>query len=286
MRIALATALLALLAAPAQAALMSVSAGCAPGGVGPVSGSAPVSLDGVCFTKDLGVAHAGAIASFGHLGARADAASVNGNSLFIANSAEAHFTDSLFFSDPTAPIGATTQVSVNLLLDGFLNAAAGDSGNSAARTEGFVSLGGTPFFFTYFAASDGTRSSSNGLIAEGSVFGPGGRVTMTSPMVTVFLNSPTAFNLSLQTSAVASGPASSSFSEFESASFKLPTGRDAFNLADGVTVNAGDYLVNNRFIDPLAAPGGVPEPASWTLMILGFGLAGAAVRRRRSLLQA
>ena len=32
-----------------------------------------------------------------------------------------------------------------------------------------------------------------------------------------------------------------------------------------------------------AQPGGVPEPATWGLMILGFGLAGAALRRRRLL---
>ena len=31
-------------------------------------------------------------------------------------------------------------------------------------------------------------------------------------------------------------------------------------------------------------PGGVPEPASWALMIAGFGLAGAALRRRRGAL--
>ena len=29
-------------------------------------------------------------------------------------------------------------------------------------------------------------------------------------------------------------------------------------------------------------PGGVPEPAAWALMISGFGMAGAALRRRRS----
>lgn len=28
-------------------------------------------------------------------------------------------------------------------------------------------------------------------------------------------------------------------------------------------------------------PGGVPEPSTWAVMILGFGMAGAAVRRRR-----
>lgn len=30
--------------------------------------------------------------------------------------------------------------------------------------------------------------------------------------------------------------------------------------------------------------GGVPEPATWAMMILGFGAAGATIRRRRSLL--
>jgi hypothetical protein len=28
---------------------------------------------------------------------------------------------------------------------------------------------------------------------------------------------------------------------------------------------------------------GVPEPASWGLMLIGFGLAGATLRRRRAL---
>jgi len=31
----------------------------------------------------------------------------------------------------------------------------------------------------------------------------------------------------------------------------------------------------------VTAPGGVPEPASWALMIAGFGLAGATLRRRQ-----
>ncbi|MEW5687848.1 MAG: PEPxxWA-CTERM sorting domain-containing protein [Pseudomonadota bacterium] len=36
----------------------------------------------------------------------------------------------------------------------------------------------------------------------------------------------------------------------------------------------------NLTFTTLAAPGAVPEPASWALMIGGFGLAGAALRRR------
>ncbi|THD64539.1 MAG: PEP-CTERM sorting domain-containing protein [Phenylobacterium sp.] len=31
-----------------------------------------------------------------------------------------------------------------------------------------------------------------------------------------------------------------------------------------------------------AQAGGVPEPSAWALMIAGFGLTGAALRRRRA----
>jgi hypothetical protein len=49
-----------------------------------------------------------------------------------------------------------------------------------------------------------------------------------------------------------------------------------FDLPDGVFLtSAGGATFGDA---PVA--GGVPEPASWTLMILGFGVAGAAARRR------
>lgn len=43
---------------------------------------------------------------------------------------------------------------------------------------------------------------------------------------------------------------------------------------------------NSFEIDNLAVPGVVPEPTSWALMILGFGSAGAMLRRRRALVAA
>ncbi len=42
-------------------------------------------------------------------------------------------------------------------------------------------------------------------------------------------------------------------------------------------------FLDDRPLSFALAPGGVPEPATWGLMILGFGLAGGALRRRRSL---
>jgi hypothetical protein len=46
----------------------------------------------------------------------------------------------------------------------------------------------------------------------------------------------------------------------------------------------GDVRVGSpSFGGHLLIPGDAPEPAAWALMIAGFGLAGAALRRRRSL---
>ena len=46
------------------------------------------------------------------------------------------------------------------------------------------------------------------------------------------------------------------------------------------TVGFDNFEFNTVTAAPLA--GGVPEPASWALMIAGFGLAGASLRRRRA----
>jgi hypothetical protein len=43
-------------------------------------------------------------------------------------------------------------------------------------------------------------------------------------------------------------------------------------------------LLDNVSLD--VTGGGVPEPASWALMIAGFGLAGGALRRRRAMISA
>jgi hypothetical protein len=58
----------------------------------------------------------------------------------------------------------------------------------------------------------------------------------------------------------------------------LGTGHDTITLAsnDPISSNAG------VFFDNVSVTGSVPEPTAWALMIGGFGMAGAMLRRRRA----
>jgi hypothetical protein len=53
------------------------------------------------------------------------------------------------------------------------------------------------------------------------------------------------------------------------------TRSDLFLINDG----AGNFVFLGQYDGPGVA--GVPEPASWAMLIMGFGLSGAAMRRRR-----
>lgn len=78
----------------------------------------------------------------------------------------------------------------------------------------------------------------------------------------------------------------------------LGSGAQAFDfnatLAAGDTVSfligpAGNWTYDSTGFSLTVsdvAPGGVPEPASWALMIMGFGAAGSLLRRRRALMAA
>lgn len=51
----------------------------------------------------------------------------------------------------------------------------------------------------------------------------------------------------------------------------------SYDLSD---FGGGPLVGTLTITDAANAPGGVPEPASWALMVAGFGAAGAALRRR------
>ena len=54
-----------------------------------------------------------------------------------------------------------------------------------------------------------------------------------------------------------------------------------YNLDIDVLRNPG-YTFNTAQVFGLAGLAAVPEPATWAMMLVGFGFAGAAARRRRT----
>ena len=53
-------------------------------------------------------------------------------------------------------------------------------------------------------------------------------------------------------------------------------------LVNQNTASGGNDFTLDDIAFGTTRPGGVPEPASWALMIMGVGLAGAVIRRRRA----
>ena len=244
---------------------------CTPPG-GTITSSSPVSGSTTCISlgSNIGVGNASASASFGDLGVDTDAASTT--SLVAGASAQAVFSDdSLIFT--SSVVGATsTDVAVNLLLDGTLNAAA-PNGGAGATIAGRIQLGARQYGFEYALTSDGVFTVRlDEFNTVSGVVGPDLNASLRSPIVSVPLGTPVFFQMVLESGVLSAGPSGSALSDF-SGSFAFPTGADVFTVGDGVTVNAGAYLVNNRFV--ASAP--VPEPS--TLLMLGAGFFGLGAMR-------
>ncbi|MBN8815052.1 MAG: PEP-CTERM sorting domain-containing protein [Sphingomonas sp.] len=56
---------------------------------------------------------------------------------------------------------------------------------------------------------------------------------------------------------------------------------DAIGWNIAVGSRGSNYLINTAQIYSQFATAPVPEPATWAMMIMGFGLMGAAMRRNR-----
>jgi hypothetical protein len=249
------------------------------GDIGPKSGTTTVHASASCSRADVGTASGSAVAATGHIGAAAAADSHNGDSLVAKIGASAIYQDFVTFTS-TMP-GATSElISANFLLDGLMDVGGPVGGADLMLS---FSLAGADFQLrTNLNTFGGFSSSQNTFNVEAGSIGPVINARLGTSQILVPLNSPVLLTLRLETGAAASGPGAHGLVDFGANSFKFAA--TPFDLPDGVTANAGDYIVNNRFIDPLAPTGGVPEPTAWSLMILGFGAAGAMIRRRRAVL--
>ena len=144
---------------------------------------------------------------------------------------------------------------------------------------------------SYYSGADGLQSGvaapppgDNSIYA--SVLG-GGSLTLTTPaikLLSVYMGSPDAynsilFNFSDNTSELLNGAqlAGGAFGGDQS------IGRRMTYTFGGKTVTSVDFMSSqNSFeFDNIATVSAVPEPATWAMMIMGFGLAGSAVRNSR-----
>lgn len=72
--------------------------------------------------------------------------------------------------------------------------------------------------------------------------------------------------------------------DFSKLVFNVGPGTYTFDIIASVglnTINGVDVRLDTL---PDRQPGGVPEPATWALLIAGFGMAGGSLRRRRTAL--
>jgi len=263
-------------ATTATAATFVVSVGSPVGtpscGSASANGSAPAARELVC--SPIGGASlldGRAAADFGYVGGSSSAAVGSGYfGTAFGISTQSVFTDFVTFTAADPSITSVV-VAANLAFSGEMNATAAAN----ASVDLFYSLAGSFFF----SANDSTGIVRNDFgVAQGDVSATLNNALLRTPTFIVPVNQPLLMTLVLSTGAGVGGSGSpaSATSHFSN-SFEVPIGSDAFVLPEGVTANAGAWLVNNRRVVSTAA---VPEPATWAMMLLGFGAVGYLMRRR------
>lgn len=256
--------------ASAQSFEVQVGPGC---GTSSGVSATPVTESASCGSGGANVS-ATAAALFGHVGGTTSASIGSGyfGSSFGINTSSI-FTDYVTFTSDD-PAATTALIAANLAFSGSMN-----STSYAFTSMGvFYSMDGASGFYFFGASQDGV-TRNDFLIAEGSVSSTFSDALFRTSMFLVPLNTPMLITLRLDTGASVGGSGSpeSATSAFSN-SFEIPLGMDAFVLPFGVTANSGTWLVDNRRIGLVDSA--VPEPATWAMMILGFGLTGFGLRRR------
>jgi hypothetical protein len=201
--------------------------------------------------------------------------------VFMSTAAQA---DTILFQTFTDGLTAQEQVG------GAFHAEGGKVGHTAANYENFdysfyqVALDLTDFLdaqlmFDYAIVSENGYDGFNVVASEDGAFD--WRTDLLTPISTGFYR-PMQNRLSetgdVALSGVQSGTVLFDLSQFAGSkvNLRLQFQSDYSVLGRGVSLD--NVIVTGT---PDATPAGVPEPATWAMMILGFGAAGSMLRRRR-----
>jgi hypothetical protein len=194
----------------------------------------------------------------------------------------ARFADTLNFNVGGAEASTVTNIIVKFQLDGSLSTPAAHGANGLGTpyatindTFGFGSATGT-VSFEQIAANRrygqedqilNQRTSQNGWVSYSWDTISPGLTEFTGIYALSGISQTLGIGNSL--SAYASTGASFNYGNTSSLSFVLPT-NVTFTSASGT------------FLSGLGTPGAVPEPSTWAMMIVGFGLMGGTMRRRNA----
>jgi hypothetical protein len=145
-----------------------------------------------------------------------------------------------------------------------------------------------------FSDGEGVKNGSTFVIFDfagyvpGSVFSPYADLVASSEMLSAglptspdFTDDPTISNLRFTyTGASLLNLSNASFSGLNAVSVLSGIAQDGFGA---VTVKSSGPLLGSKVYSAglVSVPSGIPEPAAWGMMLAGFGLTGAAMRRRR-----
>lgn len=145
-----------------------------------------------------------------------------------------------------------------------------------------------------FSHDEGIQTGSTLVIFDfagyvaGSIFSPYADISATTELISSdvptspdFTDDPGLFNLRFTyTGASTIDLSNTDFAGLTAQSVLGGVSRDGFSAitvkVDGVAVGTNVYSIGQ-----VGVPFGVPEPAAWAMMLGGFGLVGASVRRRR-----
>lgn len=251
---------------PASAATFDYFLSCGPSFF---TVDAPAAFDSACPTA-FGTSSGSARGDFGSIGASAQVLQNNPSQTVPSSySGQVTYRDTIIFSDPNS---GSTNIAVNLLLDGITALNSVDGNLSSTILRGHVMVNYNYFFFmlsSFGGAELGAYSVVGGQVNALGVTD----ALLQTPLFNVPTNTPLDFHMSLSANAaVVGGTAAIDFGN----TFQVPIDRPAFVLANGVTANSGTWLVDNRRV-----VASVPEPGTWAMFIVGFGAIGAIRRRQR-----